>query len=90
MRKGSYTTFNIVKDAKNLRKERENPKNLVDDKKMSSEIFALEMEIFPEKNVIQINLGSRKIFRPPQTRRQVSATGYTCIWQEIKVSPIGT
>jgi len=31
VRKGSYTTFNIVKDTENLRKERKNPKNLVND-----------------------------------------------------------
>ena len=31
VRKGSYETFNIVKDTKNLGKERENPKNLVND-----------------------------------------------------------
>ena len=33
VRKGSYTTLNIVKDTENLGKERENPKNLVNDKK---------------------------------------------------------
>ena len=31
VRKGSYTTLNIVKDTENLGKERENPKNLVND-----------------------------------------------------------
>jgi len=31
VRKGSYTTLNIVKDTENMRKERENPKNLVND-----------------------------------------------------------
>ena len=31
VRKGSYTTFNIVKETENLGKERENPENLVND-----------------------------------------------------------
>ena len=31
VRKGSYTTFNKVKERENLGKERENPKNLVND-----------------------------------------------------------
>jgi len=31
VRKGSYTSLNIVKDTENLVKERENPKNLVND-----------------------------------------------------------
>ena len=31
VRKGSYTTLNIVKDMENLVEERENPKNLVND-----------------------------------------------------------
>jgi len=31
VRKGSYTTLNIVKDTENLGKERQNPKNLVND-----------------------------------------------------------
>ena len=31
VKKGSYTTLKIVKDTENLGKERENPKNLVND-----------------------------------------------------------
>ena len=41
-------------------------------KKRSSEIFAVKMEIFSEKNVILVG---EKFFRLPQTRRQVFATG---------------
>jgi len=41
-------------------------------KERSSEIFAAKMNIFPEKNLILVR---EKCFRPPQTRRQVSATG---------------
>src|SRR6218665_2253987 len=52
VRKGSYTTYNIVKDTEDLGKEREHP-----------------------KNVIQKSWSAKKNFRPPQTRRQVSATG---------------
>jgi len=44
-------------------------------KKRSSEILAVEMEIFPEKDGHSEILVSEKNFRPPQTRRQVSATG---------------
>jgi len=33
VRKGSHTTLNLVKDTENLGKERENPKNVVNDKK---------------------------------------------------------
>ena len=55
----------------NLRKERENLKNLVDDlKKRSSEIFAVKMEIFLQKIVIQKSWARRKNCPPPQTRRR--------------------
>ena len=46
VRKGSYMTFNIVNDTENLGKERENPKNLVDDYKRSSEILAAKRTLF--------------------------------------------
>jgi len=41
--------------------------------KRSSEILSVKMEIFSEKNVILVG---EKFFRPPQTRHQVSATGF--------------
>ena len=62
VRKGSYTTSNIVKDTENQVKERENPKNLVNEKR-SSEILAVKMEIFPKKSEILVH---EKCFRPPK------------------------
>ena len=59
-------TFNIVKIGKILGKERENLENLVDDEKKSSEILAVEMEIFSEKNVIQKSWFPRIFFVPPK------------------------
>ena len=47
-------------------------------KKKSPEIFAAKMEIFPQfpKQRHSKILGPPKIFPPPQTRRQVSATDF--------------
>jgi len=61
------------KDPENQGEERENSKNLVDDKKRSSETFAGKMGIFQKKR----HLGRRKFFPSPQTRRQVSTTVLT-------------
>ena len=57
-------TLNIVKDTENLGKERENTKNLVSKQKKSSEIFAVEMEIFFRKKVIQKSWSAKKFSRP--------------------------
>ena len=47
-------------------------------KKRSSEIFGVKTEIFSGKNVIQKSWSTRNLFSvPPQTRRQVSATGWS-------------
>jgi len=66
VRKGSYTTLNIVKDTENLGKERENPINLVNDLKRSSEILAVKIEIFSEK-VIQKSWSANKFSVPPNS-----------------------
>jgi len=57
VKRGVFTTLNIGKirkiwyrkDTENPVKERENSKNLVNDFKKSSEIFAVKMEIFSRK-----------------------------------------
>src|SRR6218665_1553684 len=67
-----YTTLNKGKDTENEGKERENPKNLVNDKKRSSEILAVKMDFFP-KNCHSEILVREKCFRSPQTRRQVES-----------------
>src|SRR6218665_959946 len=77
VRKGSYrgsTTFNIVKIRKIWEKKGKIRKTWSMTKKMSSEILALKMEIFSQKNPSFGKLGARKNFSSPQTRRQVSAT----------------
>jgi len=71
VRKGSYTTLNIVKDTKNLGKEKgksEKPGQLL--KKRQSEILVRE-----------------KKFPSPQARRHVSATDYTILITFIMLAP---
>ena len=65
VRKGSYTTLNIVKDTENLGEERENLKNLANEKR-SSEILAVKMEIFSDKNVIQKFWLAKNVCVPPK------------------------
>src|SRR6218665_648534 len=78
VRKGSYTTLNdIVKVTENLGTKRENPKNLV------IRNFGRENGHFFLKKTSSRNLGPRKKFPSPQTRRQVSATGQKGQWTKI-------
>ena len=50
VRKGSYTTLNIAKETENLGKERENPKNLVNDLKNGHQKFCpWKWTFFPKK-----------------------------------------
>src|SRR6218665_1286514 len=65
VRKGSYTTLNIVKDMENLVEERENPKNLVNDQKKVIRNFGRENENFSPKRTSFRNIGLRKIFPSP-------------------------
>ena len=59
-------TFNIVNIRKIWEKKGKIRRTRLMTKKRSSEIFTLKMEIF-------LKLGRKKIFCPPQIRRQVSA-----------------
>src|SRR6218665_1531382 len=75
VRKESYTTFrsNIVNIRKIWEKEGKIRKIWSMTKKKSSEIFAVKMDIFSEKDVIQKSWSAKNL-SVPQTRRQVSAT----------------
>src|SRR6218665_636597 len=64
--KGSYTTFNTVKIWKIWEKIRKIRKTWSVTKKRSSEILAVKMEIFSERNVISEILVHKKFFRPPK------------------------
>src|SRR6218665_4185078 len=67
VRKWSYTTFNIVKIRKIWEKKGKIRKTWsITKKTRSSEIFAVKMEIFSEKNTSFRNLGPRKSFPSPR------------------------
>ena len=66
MRKGTYTTFNIVKTRKIWEKKGKIRKTRSTTKKRSSEIFTLKMEICTQKIVIQKSWTARNVFRPPK------------------------
>ena len=66
VRKWSYTTFNIVNIRKMCEKKGKIRKTWLMTKKRSSEIFAVKMEIFPEKDGHSEILVREIFFRPPK------------------------
>jgi len=64
VRKGSYTTFNIVKIRKIWEKKGKIRKTWSMTKKRSSEIFAVKTGIFCGKNVIQKSWSAKKMSVP--------------------------
>src|SRR6218665_984493 len=77
VRKGSYTTFNIVKMRKIWEKKGKIRKTWsMTNKKGHQKFWPWKWKFFPKKTVIQKSeiLDREKIFRLPQTRRQVSAS----------------
>src|SRR6218665_3571224 len=74
VKKGSYTTFNIVKKGKIWEKKGKIRKTWSMTKKRSSEIFGRENGNFFRRKRHSEILIREKNFRPPQIRLQVSAT----------------
>src|SRR6218665_3022814 len=66
VRKGSNTTFYIVKIRKMCEKKGKIRKTWLMTKKRSSEMFAVKMEIFPEKDGHSEILVREIFFRPPK------------------------
>ena len=67
VRKGSYTTFCIVQTRKMCEKKGKIRKTRSMTKRRSSKIFAVKMEIFSEKNVIQKSWSAKKFSVPPNS-----------------------
>src|SRR6218665_2588454 len=67
VRKRSYTTFNILK-IRNIREKKGKIRKIWSmTKKKSSEIFAVKMEFFSEKNVIQKSWSAKNFSVPPNS-----------------------
>src|SRR6218665_3528454 len=81
-RKGSYTTFNIVKIRKIWENKGKSEKTRSMTKKSHQKFLPCKLKFSPEKTVIQKSW-SAKTFSVPQTRRQVSATATPCLLQRI-------
>src|SRR6218665_3823657 len=78
VRKGSYMTYNIVKKPFNIVKKGKILKTWSITKKVIRNFCRESGHFFPKITSFR-NLGPRKNFPSPQTRRQVSATALECI-----------
>src|SRR6218665_396808 len=83
VRKGSYTTLNIVKDMENPGKGREILKTWSMTKKGHQKFWPGKCTFFSEKNVIQKSWSPKKNFRPPKLGARSPPLDY-CILNIIK------
>src|SRR6218665_2411076 len=67
VRKGSYTTFNIVNIRKIWEKKGKIRKTWSMTKKRSSEILAVKMEFFQKKTSLQKSWAAKKLSVPPNS-----------------------